>query len=449
MRPRSITGPLILILIGGLFLMNNVYPGFFSWELMGRYWPFILIAAGVIGLIEVLFHASRGAAVPPRPLAGPWIFWIVLLCFIFWISAIAGNVRRGVYLRGWDNGRISILGSDYDYDVSTSASTDGVARVVLDNLEGNITLKGEESGGVAVTGRKTVRAMSRNVADRTNQQSPVRIDRQGDILFIRAQDSGSPASAEVTTDLDITVPKSVNIEARGRAGDLEIDDLDGSVDLSAGRGDVRLNRIGKDVKIESRRSGLVRATDLHGSFDLEGRGGDVQLENIAGQVTLNGEYSGTLEFRALASPLHFQSSRTDFSAEAVPGSVTITLGDVKMSNLTGPVHLQSNTRDIEADDISGAVDFTVDRGDIEVMETKGPLPKIDVRSRNGDITLGLPDGAGFQLSASTARGEVENEFGGPLEVQHNGRASSLRGRTGAGPQLTLTTDRGTIVVKKS
>src|SRR5205085_1207570 len=57
-RPRSITGPLILVTIGLLFLLNNVRPDLLSLSVIERYWPFLLIGAGAIGLIEVLFHAA-------------------------------------------------------------------------------------------------------------------------------------------------------------------------------------------------------------------------------------------------------------------------------------------------------------------------------------------------------------------------------------------------------
>ena len=68
MTPRSVTGPLIILVIGAFFLINNLRPDLISFSNIGDYWPFLLIAAGVIGLIEVLFHASRGAT--PRPSTG-------------------------------------------------------------------------------------------------------------------------------------------------------------------------------------------------------------------------------------------------------------------------------------------------------------------------------------------------------------------------------------------
>ena len=48
-------GPLILIVLGVLFLLNNMYPGTFRF---GRMWPVILIVIGLSKVIEY-FQAPR------------------------------------------------------------------------------------------------------------------------------------------------------------------------------------------------------------------------------------------------------------------------------------------------------------------------------------------------------------------------------------------------------
>ncbi|HEX4278207.1 MAG TPA: DUF4097 family beta strand repeat-containing protein [Bryobacteraceae bacterium] len=445
MRPRSVTGPFVLLAIGVFFLINNIRPDLISLSRIADYWPFLLIGAGVIGLVEVLFHASRGAAVPPRPIAGGSIFWILILgIFIITVSR-NHNFRFG----GFDAPGVSVFGSDYDYDVSASESPRGVTRIVLDNLRGNLSLKGEDQGDIKVSGRKTVRSFNRADADRANQQSQVHVERHGDELFIRTDDFGGPRLLQISIDLDITVPRGISVESRGRTGDLTIDDVDGPVDVSAGRGDVRLSHIGKDVKIEASRSGEIHVTDVMGSVDLQGRGGDIQFENIAGPVTINGEYAGTLEFRALASPMHFNSSRTEFQLQAVPGSVTMDLGNLKLENASGPVRFKTGVRDIEAADVAGALDLTIDRGDIHVTVNKTPVPKMDIRTRNGDISVALPEKAEFQLDGSTSRGDISNEFGGGLHTQSDGHAGTIQGHVGNGPSVNLSTDRGTISIRKS
>lgn len=435
MRPRSITGPLILVAVGVLFLLHNVRPDLSVFSLLATYWPFLLIGAGVIGLIEVLFYASHGEAAPPRPFSGAVIFWIVILCLL----AAFINRHRTINIRGLDDGEITMFGSDYDYDVSTldvtPVSTQGVTGIVLDNLRGDISIKGGDGDAISVTGRKTIRAFNRSQADHCNQQTRIRLDREGDLLIVRTDGPVYTFAGQITTDLDIAVPRGVRVEkrTRDRVGNLTIDGIDGGVDVSGGRGDVRLNHVGKNVRIESSRGGDIHIENLKGDLNLTGRGSDVQLTNIAGQVMIHGDFAGMLEFRA----------------EAVPGEMTLDLGDLRMSNVVGPVRFETATRDIEATDVSNVLDLTVNRGDIRITASKNPLPKIDAHSRNGDMTLTMPVNAAFQLNGTTSLGEVENDFGGALRISSDGHRTNISGQTGNGPQINLTTNRGTVSVKKA
>ncbi len=446
MRPRSIAGPLILVGIGVAFLLNNLGQDVPIWSLVWDYWPLLLVFLGVIGLIEVLYHFGRGGSAPPRPLAGGGILWlVVMVAFFSWLGH-RHNIRIGPFT----NGGVNLLGSDYQFDVNATGASQGVVRVVLDNINGNLSLKGEEGGDVKVSGRRTIRSFSRNDADRANQQSSVHVDRQGDLLVIRADDSNSGSRMlSVTTDLDITLPRNVDLEARGRSGDLTIDDMGGSVAVISGRGDVRLSNIGKNVKIESSRNGLIRASGVKGSIDLQGRGGDIQIDNVHGEVTVNGEYSGNLEFRALAKPLHFQSQRSDLHVEQIPGSLTLDLGELKADNLVGPVRLKSRSKDVHMTDVSNSLELDLDQGDVEVIQTKMPIPRLDLRSRKGDISLTLPENSSFDLEGQTRQGDITNDLGDALKVEQEGRGGSIKGRVGNGPPVRLNTERGSLTIRKN
>jgi DUF4097 and DUF4098 domain-containing protein YvlB len=439
-RQRTITGPLILILIGGAFLLRNLRPELFNWGMIGDYWPFLLIGFGLIGLVEALFRASRGQPGPaPRP------FWI-LVPFI----VIAVLHDRGTFDRArFDAPRFAVFGTDWDYDVNLTTDSAGVKHLVLDGLRGNLSIKGEGgSGQIRIAGHKSIRALSRVEADRADRQSSIRVDHQGDTAFIRADLSGVRDSAQVSGEFDVTIPPGVSVESRTRAGDLTMDEVDGAVDVEAGRGDIRLSHIGGDVRITSSRGGLVHASDVKGGFTLQGRGSDIELITVAGPVNVNGEYSGTLEFRSLASPLRFASARTEFRAEAIPGTVTMDLSDLRLNNVAGPVRFQTSSRDVYATDVTNALDLSVDRGDMEITATRTPLPKIEAHSRNGDIEITLPGNATFDLNATTAQGEAENDYGGGLQTQTEGRRRTVHGKTGGGPQISIATDRGSVSVRK-
>ena len=58
MRTRSLTGPLLLLIVGGLFLWRNLHPDTPVFELIAQYWPFLLIGWGVLRLAEVAFWSQ-------------------------------------------------------------------------------------------------------------------------------------------------------------------------------------------------------------------------------------------------------------------------------------------------------------------------------------------------------------------------------------------------------
>jgi len=445
MRPRSITGPLILVAIGVVFLLNNLGHDIPLWRFIADYWPFLLIGLGLIQLAEVLFHVSQGSPPPTRSSGGGGWFWIVALC-VFLAVWSAHRDGFGAMTINPNNG-FSFFRSEFDYPVDAQNSPDGVTRLVLDGVNGDVTVHGADGGEVKVTGHKNIHAFNRNEADREDKGSLVHLERQGDSLVLRVDSPAHAGMVSLSADLDITVPKGLNIEARGR-GNLDVQDMAGSVSVTDRQGDVRISNIGKDVRVEGARGGLVRAENVKGTVDLQGRGGDVQIEHVDGEVTINGEFSGTLEFTALAKSLHFESSRSDFHVEQIPGSVTMDLGDLKIDNVVGPVKFRTGTRDVDAHDVTNSLELDLNRGDIEVSASKAPLPKMDLHSKNGDITLTLPEKSGFDLDGKTANGEVDNEFGSPLENHSDGKTAWVHGRVGSGPVLTVVTDRGTLSVKK-
>ena len=182
---------------------------------------------------------------------------------------------------------------------------------------------------------------------------------------------------------------------------------------------------------------------------MEGHGSDVQLENITGQVTINGSYSGTLNFKSLAKPLRFESPNTDLRVEALPGQINMDLGEFTAKNLVGPIRLKTKTKDVRIEDFTDSLELETERGDIAIQPGRLPLGKIDARSRSGKIELALPEKAAFQLSATTERGEAMNDFGPSIEKQTDGRASSLKGGTGKGAEISLSTGRGSLLVRKA
>jgi DUF4097 and DUF4098 domain-containing protein YvlB len=442
MRRRSLTGPLILVIIGGLFLWRNFHPEAPIYEIIAQDWPFLLILWGLLRLVEVMWPGNQGRW--RSGFTGGEVVLIVLICIVgsgFW-----AGFRHGI---GWHGPILEVFGQDYDYSVSAKAPANGMKRIVFDNPRGNIKVTGADTADVTVTGQKTVHATARTDAERTQANTPVEIVPEGDHLLIRTNQDRAPDDQRMSDDLEVTVPKGMAVEARGRSGDYEVSDVNGDVMLASSHGDARLSRVAGNARVEMNRSDTIRAVDVKGRLDLQGQGSDIYLENIGGQVTINGAYSGELDFKNLAKPLQFEGTRnTELHVEAVPGHINMDLGQFTGVGLVGPTRLVTRSRDIKVAQFTNTLNIDVEHGNVEITPSL-PLQGIEARSGYGNIELALPEKASFQLNATATRGDATNDFGAAIHKETDGQTNILKANVGNGPTVRLTADRGSVEVTKA
>src|SRR5450755_3152390 len=82
MRRGSVIGPLILIGLGALFLMRNLFPQIPFAEIFSRYWPFVLIAWGGLRLVEILLAAISSKPIPRNGVSGGEWMLVILICIV-------------------------------------------------------------------------------------------------------------------------------------------------------------------------------------------------------------------------------------------------------------------------------------------------------------------------------------------------------------------------------
>ena len=450
MRKGSIAAPVILILIGALFLANNLRPEIPLMEFLGSYWPFLLIGWGIVRLLEIVYWAARGRPLPSSGISGgEW----VLVVFI----SLIGSTMYAFHTNGWGPARfrvhgIEMFGESYDYSMDENKVAIGSAkRVIIENFRGNARITGSDDPEVRVSGRKTVRALSQEDANKIHEGTQLEVFNQGDTVMVRTNLNKSPQERYVHADLEITVPRGVTVQARGRYGDFEIKDIKGNVEVDSENAAIRMEDIGGNAKVNVRRSDVVRAVGVVGDFDLQGRGNDVQLENVQGQVSIDGSWGGELVFRNLSKPLRFQGSQADVNVHRIEGEVRMGRGFVTGETLAGPVVVRGHSKgccDVRLNGFSSSLDVDVDRGDIE-LKPANPMPKINVQLENGNVELNIPSDAKFSLRAQVDKGELNNDFGDALRTSDEGRGGVLTGSVGEGAPITLASRRGSVTVRKA
>jgi len=450
MRRGSVIGPLILIGFGVLFLFRNLWPEIPLVDFISRFWPFLLIGWGAIRLIEVLVWSATGKPLPRNGVSGGEWMLIFLICVVGATMYTAHNYSSW-FPTGRALRRIAInMGETYDYTLAPVEKPCAKnCRIIIESFRGNAKISGSaDATTVKASGQETVRSFQQTDADNANKQTPLELIQQDGQIIVRTNQDKVGDRVQPTAELDLTVPLGSSIEAHGRYGDFDIQSVDGAVDINSDNAGVRLENIGGNVHVETRRSDVIRAVDIKGSVELKGSGEDVELQNIGGLVTVNGVYSGQIQLRNLAQPLRWEDPQNSGSFEKLPGEIRISRGEYTGHGIVGPIRFRARSSDVQLSDFTQSLDLTLERGDIDLRPGKS-LPKMDVHTRSGDITLALPPGSKFDLKASTHRGDGENEYGDPLRAEESGRGNTIQGNTGGGPQLRLETDRGSVTVRKA
>ncbi len=207
MRRHSLIGPLILVLIGALFLAHNLHPEWVPFDLIATYWPFLLIAWGLLRLVEVLYWKFSSQPMPARGVSGGEWTLIVFICLIgsgLFLWHEHGSRLPRVFVGGRG---VEIFGESFDYPIAEQRQTVKAARILVDNARGNTRIVGADTQEVKVSGRRTVRAYNQSQADEANQKTALNVSTEGDQLVIRSTQGAERDEMRISTDLEITVPR--------------------------------------------------------------------------------------------------------------------------------------------------------------------------------------------------------------------------------------------------
>ncbi len=445
---RSLAGPIVLIVIGGLFLLHNFGIRVPIWRAFGHWWPLLLILWGVIKLVEHANANRRGYST--RGIGAGSVLLLILVIIIglgahYSNDVNWGGVRDQIQI---DDDLGGMFGNAFTYDdtLEQSFPANGSLRIVSDR--GAITVQPSDSDNIKVVVHKKLYANNQSDADKYNQGSKPVITVNGAAVLLNANTNGA-GDHGVTTDMDVYVPRKGTLDIASRRGDLNITERNGDVKISGQHGDVTLNDIEGPVKINLEK-GSVRLSKVVGDVDIDGRIDDANIDDITGSVRLSGDYFDDIHMSKITKNVTFKSSHSDLTLASVPGDLEISGDSLRGSDVTGPSRLVLRSKEVHLEDVSGDLELESSNGDIEVRAAKKlPVGKMTITGRKGDITLVLPANAGFQIDATARKGDINTDFSNIKVDKGNGATSTATGTVGNGAaHLVVNSDVGDINVSK-
>ena len=468
---RSFAGPVILILIGLLFLLKNLGFRFPIWHWFGHWWPLLLILWGVIVLVENMTSTRTGYRT--RHLGAGGIILMVLLVTVGVAAHFTSDsdydwsgVRDQLQM---DDDLGGIFGTAFTFEdtLEQPFPANGTLRVVCDHGALNITTAADNTLRVVV--HKKLYAQNQNDANKYNQGSKPQITITGNSVVLNANTDGA-GDHGVQADMDISVPANASVDIASKRGDVTINDRQADVKVSLQHGDVSLTEITGAVKVNLEK-GSIRASHITGDVDVTGHVDNVSIDEVAGAARLNGDFYEDIRLSKIAKGVIFKTSRSDMEIASVPGDIEIASDQVRGNDLTGPSRVATGSKDIHLEDVSGDLQVQSTNGDVEVttggkeagklslntqhgdvaltLAAKAPPDKVNVVTQHGDVTLTLPSSDGFQITAGTGKGEITSDFDA-IKINKNNDASHATGTVGNGvSKLQVNTDTGDIKIGKS
>jgi DUF4097 and DUF4098 domain-containing protein YvlB len=456
LRRSSILGPLVLITVGIVFLavQTGHLQGYRLWEWYARFWPFLLVGAGVVMLLEWAYdqHVQSDSTQPPyRRRVGGGVFAILV------ILAFTGVVLSGARTDGhsrlfnglsinqdnWDE----FMGDKHESDQTLAQAFPVGAALVVNNPRGDVTISGtSDDNQIHVSVHKQVYTRSDSEADAKAQRLSPNINVGGNNVTVSV-----PAIEGARADLTITLPATAATTVTANRGDVKITAIKSPVTITANHGDIELSAITGDITTRINNSGSnLSAHSVTGSLTVEGHSHDTTISDINGPLTLRGEFFGDAHFERIRGPLKFHTSRTDFQLARLDGQIDISSSAaLSTSEAVGPLTLTTHSRNITLDRVSGDVSVTNRNGSVDVTSAP-PLSNVTVENRNGSVSVTVPEQSNFAYQFDATNGDIESDFPQVKSNSEDSRKNTVNGTIGkGGPLLRVTTSQGDVSLKKA
>ncbi|HEY6338248.1 MAG TPA: DUF4097 family beta strand repeat-containing protein [Candidatus Sulfotelmatobacter sp.] len=449
-RARSFAGPVVLIIVGLVFLLGNMH--LLSWSTLGvwfaHYWPLLLIVWGLIKLAEHMQAQRRGLR-PPGIGAGGVL--LVVLIVIFGLTATQAvrfrdhwpNIRDEFNIDDEDFN--NIFGDNYNFDDHLEQPFPAGASLKIVDIDGAVSVHSSDDNKITVVVHKRVGADTQGDADKYNTDTKPTITAIGGLVTLDARTQAS-GDHSVKTDLDISLPHKVAVSIVSRRGDVSVISREGNLDLGVQHGDVDVEDVTGNVKV-SLEKGSAKLEQITGDVRIDGRLNETSVADVTGSVQLDGEFQESVKLSHISKSVIFKSSRTDMEFAKIDGDLSLDSDDLHAEEITGPLHLQTRSKNIRLEDVSGDVRLQDDNGGIDVEMRS--LGNMQIDNREGDIHVGLPEKSGFRVDARTRDGEIHSDFS-ELKVDNGDDKGSASGSVGnAGAHVVLNDEHGGISIARS
>jgi DUF4097 and DUF4098 domain-containing protein YvlB len=440
-RVPSLVGPILLIGVGVVALLlvtGHINAGQF-WSWYGRWWPLLLIGAGLAMLGEWAIDLRRKT---PVRRGGSFVGLLILLGLVG-LGAAGWNHAQPWFFHWNDQGDnfFNVFGlPEHDFDQQLlSQQVPANASIEIDNARGDVSITAGDGSTIEVQAHEVAYASSDADARKIFDSEAAHLTVNGSAVQVKSE-----GNSNGRLNLTVTVPKTAKVTVDAGRGDVTAAGLDNGISLTA-RGDVQLSAIAGPVMARFTSGNHdFSAHDIQGDVTADGDLNDLTLSEIKGKIAQNGEIFGDVHIESIHGAVQLHTSVTDLQVAELPGDLTLDSGDLRVNEAKGAVHIVTRSKDIDLNQIYGDSYVETRNGRITV-EPAGAYG-VEAKSNKGDVEVTLPPNASATITVRTHNGDIVTDFNLPINGDEN---KTLNGKIGSGTaRIVLSADNGDVRIKK-
>jgi DUF4097 and DUF4098 domain-containing protein YvlB len=441
-RVPSMVGPVLLIGVGivALLVMTGHISATSFADWFGRWWPALLIAAGIVMLAEWALDLRRQT--PVRRSGN--VVGILVLIAVIGLGA-HGWSRAGQWFNGWggdsDNFFNTFSAPEHDNDpAALSQAVPANATIDIENPRGNVSLTAGDGPNIEVQAHEVAYTGSDSDASGIWNSEAPHLTVSGNAVLVRSE-----GNSKGKVNLTVTVPKTAKVTVNAARGDVSAAGLGAGIAITAAHGDAQVNSITGPVEAHfSSGRHNFSAHDVTGDVTSDGDCNDVTLSEIKGRLTMSGEIFGDVHMESVAGPLKVHTSVTDLEVAQLPGDLTLDSDDLRVTEAKGEVRVTTHSKDVDLSQIYG--DSYVENRDGSISVEPAGAFGIEAKNSKGDVEITLPPNAAGTVDGHTHNGDIITDYGLTVSGDED---KTVSGKIGAGgPKISISSDNGDLGIKK-
>ncbi|WP_432662056.1 DUF5668 domain-containing protein [Wukongibacter baidiensis] len=449
MKERKIgifTLAITLILLGGLFLLNN-FTDVNIHYVLSIFWPSVIILLG----LEIVFSKAilgKDETKTKLCISGKSIFFILVIVFMSFILSLIQKIPLDLTI----NGNFIPISYKKETNVNKDMTIDvkDKNKLKVINGFGYVNVKQGIEKDIKVSMSATIRHnYEEEEAQRIAENLLDVINDGGDSIKLinqREKYTRDNKIGGVEVDLDITIPPGIDVDITNEHGDISLMDSEGSATIYNEHGNIFADNLKGDLDIKDAH-GEVEIININGKTVVQNRHGNISAKNIEKDLNIINEH-GDVSVSTVKGNVEIDNSHQPIEVEKIVGNLVVESefckidinevgGDIKVNgrhekigvkNIKGNVRIRNEHGRIKLSNANKSIELQNRNDEIVFESDKVISDKLKVENEHGRIDIRLPKNQEGSFYVFTRHGRINNDF--DLKVNTSNNEESINGSIG-------------------